>query len=89
MQETITEIKLFEFEGFFKNKSDLLEYKPVGSIKKDEKIPLPVKIDKISHFLTENIIENMKKEIQDYIDLCLNFYGEDIKQSDQSDQDEK
>lgn len=39
-------------------------------------------------FHIENIIENARKGIQDYIDFSLDFYGEDIKQSHQNDQDE-
>lgn len=45
-------------------------------------------IDKIPHFPEENILENTKREIQDYIDLILNLYSKDIKQSDQNDQEE-
>ena len=45
-------------------------------------------IDKIPHFPEENILENTKREIQDCIDLILNLYSKDIKQSDQNDQEE-
>ena len=45
-------------------------------------------IDKIPHFPEEIILENTKREIQDYIDLILNLYSKDIKQSDQNDQEE-
>lgn len=45
-------------------------------------------IDKIPHFPEENILENTKREIQDYIDLILNLYSKDIKPSDQNDQEE-
>ena len=43
---------------------------------------------KLIKFHIENILENARKEIQDYIDFCLDVYGEDIKQIDQNDQDE-
>ena len=66
----------------------MLDNTTVESIKKGEEISLPVMIDKIPHFPEENILENTKREIQDYIDLILNLYSKDIKQSDQNDQEE-
>ena len=62
----------------------MLDNTTVESIKKGEEISLPVMIDKIPHFHEENILENTKREIQDYIDLILNLYSKDIKQSDQN-----
>lgn len=66
----------------------MLDNTNVESIKKGEEISLPVMIDKIPHFPEENILENTKREIQDCIDLILNLYSKDIKQSDQNDQEE-